>query len=546
MKITVFYEGKEIRSLEHTGEYSRLKIEVPGHAGCMEIRFSLPILDMHGYWHSDLHAPSDKLHWQIECPYAGQRQFPYLCFLNSRQTNRCSIGLTNLTDDGRFYAKMNQEKCTYDLTITVALHPETEDFELILNERAIPWTEALADWRNALPLPPCPEFPEGAWQPVFCTWYAVHAAVTQDWVEKNAEIASALGFKTLIIDDGWCFDVMKRVSPETAPTWYEWIGDWDLSVEKFPDFENHRNRVQAMGMKYLFWTAPFLVGKKSEFIKRYPASAHMPYDDGSYVIDGRNGAVMAAQLEKMKHVLRDYKLDGLKVDFLDVILPDTEVPTGRAVMKFVRELAETIRKVKPDALIEFRQRYATPGMTAYGTQFRAGDVPFDFVDNFQRIGQIRISMGDRIPVHADPVYWHPQESPVNISRHMIASLCGVPMLSMDLLTISETEKKIIRHWLGFYEDHLPAFRDGKWHVAYFQSNTTYMSVTGNGETIIVLLDPARLEEALEDAAGRITVLNLSESDLNLPGAETGDGEGNPGKPGIIPPGGAGSLAKKNA
>ena len=69
-----------------------------------------------------------------------------------------------------------------------------------------------------------------------------------------------------------------------------------------------------------------------------------------------------------------------------------------------------------------------------------------------------------------------------------------------------------------------------------------MSVTGNGETIIVLLDPARLEEALEDAAGRITVLNLSESDLNLPGAETGDGEGNPGKQGIIPPGGAGSLA----
>ena len=63
-----------------------------------------------------------------------------------------------------------------------------------------------------------PEFPEGAWEPVFCTWYAVHAAVTQDWVEKNAEVASRLGFRTLIIDDGWCFDVMKRVSPETIST----------------------------------------------------------------------------------------------------------------------------------------------------------------------------------------------------------------------------------------------------------------------------------------------------------------------------------------
>lgn len=540
MKITVFYEGKEIRTLEHKGEYSRLKIEVPGHTGCLELLFSLPILDMHGYWHSDLHAPSDKLHWQIDCPYSGQRQFPFLCFLNSRQVNRGSIGLTDLIDDGCFHAKMNQEKCTYDLTITVSLHPESRDFELILDERAIPWTEALAAWRDALALP-LPDFPEGAWQPVFCTWYAVHAAVTQEWVEKNAEIASRLGFKTLIIDDGWCFDEMKRVSPETALTWYEWIGDWNLSVRKFPDFENHRQRVRAMGMKYLFWTAPFLIGRKSEFITQYPASARTPYDNGSYVIDGLNEEGMSAQLEKMKHVLRDYKLDGLKVDFLDVIHSNTETPKGRAVMKFVRELASGLREVKPDALIEFRQRYATPGMTAYGTQFRAGDVPFDFIDNFQRIGQIRISMGDRIPVHADPVYWHPKELPVNISRHMIASLCGVPMLSMDLLTVSETEKRIIRRWLAFYEEHLPTFRDGRWHVDYFQSNTTYMSVSGNGETIIVLPDPARLEEAISGAKGRTTILNLSGNELKLPGAETSDGEGNPCKPGIIPPGGAGTI-----
>ena len=130
---------------------------------------------------------------------------------------------------------------------------------------------------------------------------------------------------------------------------------------------------------------------------------------------------------------------------------------------------------------------------------------------------------------------------MNISRHMIASLCGVPMLSMDLLTISETEKRIIRRWLKFYEEHLSTFRDGRWHVGYYQSNTTYMSVTGNGETIITLLDPARLEEALAGATGRTTVLNLSEYELNLPGAETSDCEDNPGKPGIIPPGGAGEI-----
>ena len=540
MKVTVLHQEKEIRTLEHAGDYSRLKIPVPDRSGTLKIRFAVPILDIHTYWHPEMRTPAFRLHWMIEANSAGQRFFPYLAFLNSRQVNRFSIGLTDLDDDIQIFAKMNQEKCTYDVTVTVTLHPESRDFELVLDERAIPWTSALADWRKLLALP-LPEFPEGAWHPVFCTWYAVHAAVTQDWVEKNAEIASGLGFRTLIIDDGWCFDVMKRVSPETISTWYEWIGDWTLSRRKFPEFENHRRRVQAMGMKYLFWVAPFLIGGKSEFMKQYPDCVKPKYIDGCRVIDSRKTDAMSAQLEKMKHVIRDYGLDGLKVDFLDEIRPDINAPEGREVMKFVRELAKGIREVKQDALIEFRQGYATPGMMAYGTQFRAGDTPFDFIDNFQRLVQIRIGMGDRIPVHADPVYWHPQESPMNISRHMIASLGGVPMLSMDLLTVSETERRIIRRWLNFYEEHLETFRSGTWQAGYYQTNAAFLRVTGKAESIIILLDPARLQEALRGAGANVTVLNLSEYELELSGAETSGCGGEPGTQGIIPPGGAGIL-----
>ena len=542
MKIEMLVNDKVIDRKEHSGGRSALPVRIPDRPGLLEIRFSVPILDMHGYWAPGLRTPSAKLHWTIRSQSAGQKHFPCLVFLNSRQTNRFFIGLTDLEDDAAIEAKMNQEKCVYDLSITVAVTPESRDFELILDERAIPWTEALAEWRSHLALP-LPDFPEGAWKPVFCTWYAVHAAVTQEWVEKNARIASRLGFGTLIIDDGWCFDAMKRVSPETIGDWYEWIGDWELSSAKFPDFEHHRERVQAMGMKYLLWVAPFLIGEKSGFMKRYPDCISPRRESGCYPIDSRKSDAMSAQLEKMKHVMRDYGLDGLKVDFLDEILPDTGDPQGRPVMKFVRELAREIRAVKPDALIEFRQSYATPGMMAYGTQFRAGDVPFDFIDNFQRLAQIRISMGDRIPIHADPVYWHPQESPMNISRHMIASLGGVPMLSMDLLTLDGTQQKIIRRWLAFYEEHLALFRDGKWDVVYHQSDTAYMRVTGAGESIVILLDPARLQEAVRGAAAEVTVLNLSEEELDLPGAETSDGEGVPRTPGVIPPGGAGKMKK---
>lgn len=538
MKVGLFYQSEQYDSLEHSGNYGKLAVKVPGHSGIMQMRFSVPILDMHGYWVPESRTPSTKIVWVIESKSAGQRAFPFIAFFNSRQINRLSAGLTNLTDDARILAKMNQEKCTYDITIEVALGKDSQDFELIIDQRPQVWTDSLADWRKALALP-LPEFPEGAWEPVFCTWYAVHAAVTQDWVEKNAEVASRLGFRTLIIDDGWCFDVMKRVSPETISTWYEMIGDWFLSEKKFPDFENHRKRVQAMGMKYLLWVAPFLIGAKSELYKQLADIVKPEYHEGCYTFDSSRKEAAKLLLGKMKHVIQDYGLDGLKVDFLDYIFPNMEEPRGEDTTHFIQELARTIREVKKDALIEFRQAYATPGMLAYGTQFRAGDVPFDFIDNFHRLAQIRISVGDGVPVHADPAYWHPQESPENISRHMIASLAGVPMLSMDLLAISETEQKIIRHWLGFYQAHRETFNYGKWDVTYHQSGTAYAMVSNEKESIIILHDSARIGEALAKAAKHVFVLNLSPDELPLAGAKTADYEGKASADGIIPLGGLG-------
>ena len=538
MKVGLFYQSEQYDSLEHSGNYGKLAVKVPGHSGIMQMRFSVPILDMHGYWVPESRTPSTKIVWVIESKSAGQRAFPFIAFFNSRQINRLSAGLTNLTDDARILAKMNQEKCTYDITIEVALGKDSQDFELVIDQRPQVWTDSLADWRKALALP-LPEFPEGAWEPVFCTWYAVHAAVTQDWVEKNAEVASRLGFRTLLIDDGWCFDVMKRVSPETISTWYEMIGDWFLSEKKFPDFENHRKRVQAMGMKYLLWVAPFLIGAKSELYKQLADIVKPEYHEGCYTFDSSRKEAAKLLLGKMKHVIQDYGLDGLKVDFLDYIFPNMEEPRGEDTTHFIQELARTIRKVKKDALIEFRQAYATPGMLAYGTQFRAGDVPFDFIDNFHRLAQIRISVGDGVPVHADPAYWHPQESPENISRHMIASLAGVPMLSMDLLAISETEQKIIRHWLGFYQAHRETFNYGKWDVTYHQSGTAYAMVSNERESIIILHDSARIGEALAKAAKHVFVLNLSPDELPLAGAKTADYEGKASADGIIPLGGLG-------
>ena len=539
--ISYSYQDNFSAELRHDGAYSRLAIPCPGTTAILKIAFAVPIIDMQGFWTPEMRTPAARLEWNITARSAGQRSFPYLAFLNSQGVNRLSLGLTDLADDTEIRAKMNQERCTYDITIQTALTPQSRPFELILDERPEEWTKILADWRAVLALPET-HFPEAAWEPVYCTWYAVHAAVTQDWVEKSAAKAAELGFGTLIIDDGWCFDAMKRVTPDTLGSWYEWIGDWEISKRKFPDFASHRRRIRELGLNYLFWVAPFLVGAKSRFAGQFPEAHDHQYREGCFTMDGSAREAMDAMLEKMRHVMLDYALDGLKADFLDHILPDLKAPRGQSVTAWIARLAQTVRAVKPDALIEFRQSYATPGMKPYGTQFRAGDVPFDFTDNFQRLAQIRVSMGDGVPVHADPAYWHPEEKPENIARHLIASLAGVPMLSMDLLKLGAREEKIVRHWLKFHRANRRLFRDGRWQVRYARNNTAWMSVSDGAESLAIVSDPARLPEVLEQCAKPVRILNLAQTPLVLPEAKTFDGEGGRGVAGVVPPGGLGEKS----
>ena len=48
MKVGLFYQSEQYDSLEHSGNYGKLAVKVPGHSGIMQMRFSVPILDMHG------------------------------------------------------------------------------------------------------------------------------------------------------------------------------------------------------------------------------------------------------------------------------------------------------------------------------------------------------------------------------------------------------------------------------------------------------------------------------------------------------------------
>jgi len=494
----------------------------PKGADHVVIRVDVPACDVQEMWMPSYLVPRQERKWWLSAESAPQLDMPYVAYFNVAGRNVFSIGSASLVWDTKIGSKINQEKGVWEVTITVAAGPEGKlrPFDVTLDRRAVGWTDALDDWRKSLPYPKG-TFPDGAWKPVYCSWYARHAAIEQAWVERTAAIASDLGFRTFILDDGWSYDEAKRVNPETIKTWYRDTGRWDrFSKVKFPDFKAHRERMRALGLNYIVWVSPYFVGTRSEAYVKYgfDKKGDKPFE-GNVLADPADRAFMDSVDDQLVRLMKESDLDGLKIDFLDYILPSVEKPRGAASLAYVEGLMAKLRAVKPDGLFEFRSGYATPLTAHLATQFRAGDVPFEWLANLLGIAQIRVTMGDGVPIHSDPIFWAATETPDNVNRHFIAAMAGVPMLSMDLEKLSARDRGLVRRWLDFYAAHVEKFqRKGRWRVTYRNGGISHLLAALGDERLVIVNDADAFGRLLPELKGRkAVILNLTYETLDLGG-----------------------------
>ena len=120
-KVNFILDDKVIGEVTNNLDYA--VIPVPSTAGgkMLKITFAVPIIDMQGYWVPESRTPSSKIVWVIESKSAGQRAFPFLSFFNGTGVNRLSCGTTNLADDCKISARMNQEMCVYNVTFEICV-----------------------------------------------------------------------------------------------------------------------------------------------------------------------------------------------------------------------------------------------------------------------------------------------------------------------------------------------------------------------------------------------------------------------------------------
>ena len=421
---------------------------------------------------------------------------PVCAFVRPDDSNRLTAACSETARVLRLNAGVNEEtaslKFRYSFFRAAEAPLRTYRATLRLDTRGLPFSDAVreaAAWLDTLPgnTPLTP--PPAAFEPLYSSWYGFHQSVFADQIEAECAEAARDGMKVLIVDDGW--------ETEDTNRGFAFTGDWEMTPSRFPDMRAHVARVHALGMKYMLWFAVSFVGFKSRNHARFKGKYLYDVEGlGTSVLDPRFPEVRAFLAETYERAIREWDLDGLKLDFIDSFRISGRDPAekdgfaGRdfkSVPEAVRALFDMLRArlgaIKPDLLFEFRQNYIGPAIRTFGNMMRASDCPADAFANHTRIANLRLTSGPSA-VHSDMLEWHPAESAETAALQVLACLFGVIQYSMRLGALPPDHHAMIRHWIGFTTAHRGALLHGGFRPHGAAAGYTRLEGWDAGERIV--------------------------------------------------------------
>lgn len=343
---------------------------------------------------------------------------------------------------------------------------KSKSLTLRIDCRPIPYYQAIGEaraWWSELGYENA-EVPPHARLPMYSTWYSFHQALNHQDVLAQCRLAKDYGMESVLIDAGWEHD---HVGPG-----FSYCGDWNISPKKIPDLRALTRDIHQLGMKCILWFAVPFAGINSQCYRLFQDKLlHMSEFAGKSdpILDPRYAEVRANLVSCFERAVRDWDMDGLKLDFIDCLRlqVDSAMYNERMDQKTVEQgvitlLEETkarLTAVKPDVMLEFRQQYIGPVMQHYGNMFRVGDCPYDALSNRTGIIDLRLTSGSSA-VHSDMLMWH-KDAPVEQAAMQLANvLFGVPQISVRLEQLSDDHREMLRHYLRFWRDYRDVLIDG--------------------------------------------------------------------------------------
>ena len=358
-----------------------------------------------------------------------------------------------------------------------------------VDTRDIPYYDAIYDtvswWENECGYRPA-YVPEHAKLPMNSLWYSYHQMLDVEDIVKECKLSKAIGMDTVIVDDGWQTDDNNRG--------YKFCGDWEVAESKIPDIKEFVNRVHETGMKIMLWFSVPYAGIESKIYNRFNDMLLDQSGNGRthFSLDPRYREVRDYLIGIYAKAVGEWGFDGLKLDFIDRFSlkgSSFEYDERRdyhsledAVDALMTEVTDTLRKLNPEVLIEFRQTYVGPAIRKYGNMLRVGDCPNDAILNRQGIANLRLTSG-KTAVHSDMVMWNREDTVESAALQLASILYSVPQISMKLDGLPEDHKRMLEFYLSFWRENRDVLIGGKLLAANPESVYSLVCSEKDGKAI---------------------------------------------------------------
>lgn len=447
--------------------------------------------------------------------------------VSSDGKNKLSIALSDAKTPMEIATGVSEETACVECDITFftfKIAPiEEYNTVLRLDMRDIPYYDSIYDvarwWENDCGYTPA-YVPEHARLPMNSLWYSYHQKLDVEDIIKECELSKLLGMETVIVDDGWQTDDNGRG--------YACCGDWELATSKIPDMKQFVDRIHAVGMKMMLWYSVPFVGI---YAKNYERFKDMILDETGnkktyWALDPRYKEVREFLIGTYERAVREWGLDGLKLDFIDSFKlygRSLEYDERRdhqsledAIDALMTEVKDRLTAIDPEILIEFRQSYVGPAIRKYGNMLRVSDCPADAIRNRGDVVNLRFTSGNTA-VHSDMLMWHYDDSVESAALQLVSVLFSVPQISMKIARLNQEHKKMLNFYLAFWREHRELLLDGKL-IAYCPEGTySLVCSEKDGDAIFVAYSESVVDCSEYD---RVYAVNSSRNkSLILKGAD---------------------------
>jgi alpha-galactosidase len=466
----------------------------------VELTWTHPVVDVQASWHPCIgRSRGLSPDWGGGGLSRATSCAPVRCLHNLVGRNRLTFACSDALNAVRVAAGVREETARFLCRVEPFAEPSPpiDRYELAvrLDTRDVPYWRAVRDvsdwWAGMAHMTPAP-VPEIARLPMYSTWYSFHQRLDADAVVRQCELAKALGCEAVIVDDGW--------QTTDSARGYAYCGDW--RPERIGDMAEFVRRVHQAGLKLLLWYSVPHAGDRSEAFRRLEGKWLYHIDShGAAILDPRFRDVREYLIGTYERAMREWDLDGFKLDFVDSFRPTAETPEqadgdGRdhasvaaAADRLLSDVLERLRRIKPDVMIEFRQSYVGPVMRKYGNMFRAGDCPSDAVTNRVRTLDIRLLCGTTA-AHADMLMWHPDDPVEAAALQVLNVLFAVPQVSVLLDELPAEHVEMLRFWLGFWREHRDVLLDGELQPLHPESLYPVVVASNRQKRVVAVYDDA--------------------------------------------------------